>query len=374
MRENKVLGMIFSNMHDSMLGELTDRRTTGSVPFGGRYRLIDFVLSDMVQADITDIGIITKSNYQSLMDHVGAGRAWDLSRKRGGLALLPPFASKGSGHYRGRLEALHGVLGYIKHNNAKYVLIADCDMIARIDFRDMINTHIKSGAQVTMAYKNVEVRPEVARDATTLIVNPETMDVTDMLVNPDPKGTQNLYLNVLLMEKTLLERIVSEGASHDEFSLIRHVLQPAVGKLDIKGYEFTAFARKIAGMQSYFQANMELLRPEVREALFPTERPVFTKVRDDVPVKYGLSSKVSNSLIADGCVINGTVENSIIFRGAKIGKGAVIKNSIIMQDSYIGDNAHLEYLIADKDVLVSDSRTLIGYQTYPIYIAKGKRV
>ncbi|MEM1484835.1 glucose-1-phosphate adenylyltransferase subunit GlgD [Oscillospiraceae bacterium PP1C4] len=374
MRENKVMGIVFSNMHDSILGELTERRTTGSVPYGGRYRLIDFVLSSMVNSDVRDIGIITKRNYQSLMDHVGAGRAWDLARKRGGLVILPPFANQGSGIYRGRLEALQGALGYIKHNDAKYVLLCDCDIIANIDLREMIHEHIKSGAQITLMFQNTEVLPEDMRDTTTICCNEETREVTDIMVRPDTKGRQNVYMNVMLVEKTLLERMINEGKSHDQFSLVRHAIQPSIGKLDIKAFEFKGYCHKISGMKSYFAANMELLDPAVRNALFPKEKPVFTKVRDQVPVKYGLSAKVGNSLIADGCIINGEVENCIIFRGVKVGKGAVLKNCIIMQDTTIGDNAHLEYVITDKDVLIKDSRTLIGYKTYPIYIAKASSI
>lgn len=364
-------------MHDSVLGELTERRTTGSVPYGGRYRLIDFALSSMVNSDIKDIGIITKSNYQSLMDHVGAGRAWDLARKRGGLVILPPFAnqsSSGNGIYRGRLEALQGAMSYIRHNDAKYVLVTDCDMIANIDLHGMISEHIKSGAQITMMVREAEVHPEIVRDTTTVAFDPDTKDVTDIMVRPDVRGKQTVYMNVILLEKTLLERIVNEGKAHDQYSLVRHALQPALGKLVIKVYEFKGYAHKISGMKSFFAANMDLLNPEVRAELFPKNLPIFTKVRDQVPVKYGLSAKVSNSLIADGCIINGEVENCVIFRGAKIGKGTVLKNCIIMQNTYISDNAHLEYVITDKDVLIKDGRTLIGYETYPTYIAKGSSI
>lgn len=374
MRENKVLGIIFSNMHDNTLGELTEKRTTGSVPYGGRYRMIDFVLSSMVNSDVRDIGIITKQNYQSLMDHVGAGREWDLARKRGGLTILPPFANQGSGIYRGRLEALQGALSYIKHNDAKYVLLSDCDIIFNINFHEMIAEHIKSGAQITMMFKNAELRPESLRDTTTLEFNEETMDVTDIAVRPDVKGRQNIYMNVMLLEKTLLEHIINTGKSHDSYSLIRHAIQPAVGKMNIKAYKFEGYTHKISGMKSYFSAHMELLDPAARAQLFPKDQPVYTKVRDQVPVKYGLSASVGNSLIADGCIINGSVENCVIFRGVKVGKGAVLKNCILMQNTFVGDNAHLEYVITDKDVLIKDSRTLIGYETYPTYIAKGSAI
>lgn len=371
MRENKVMGIIFSNIHDSALGELTENRTTGSVPFGGRYRLIDFVLSNMVNSDIRDIGIITKSNYQSLMDHVGAGRPWDLARKRGGLVILPPFANYRSGIYRGRLEAVSGAMNYIRHNDAKYVLLSDSDVIANIDLRDMINQHIKSGAQITMLYKQAETRPDHTTDNTVMKIDEETGDVRDIMSHSEAKGVQNLYMNVMVIEKSLLERMASDAVSHDQFSMVRHGIQPLLGRMDIKGYNYSGYIAKISNMRTYFAANMDLLRPEVRTELFPQERAIFTKVRDQVPVKYGLSSKVGSALIADGCVIEGEVYNSVIFRGAKVGKGAVVKNCIIMQNTYIGDNAHLEYVVTDKDVLVKDSRTLVGYETYPIYIGKG---
>lgn len=365
------MGIIFSNMHDNALGELTERRTTGSVPFGGRYRLIDFTLSSMVNAGIHDIGIITKSNYQSLMDHVGAGRPWDLARKHGGLVIIPPFASQGNGIYRGRLEALYSAYSFIRHNDAQYVLISDCDMIANIDMRAMIQEHLKSGAQVTLLCHKEEIFPDLARDMVTLTYDEETKNVTDILVRPDLKGEQSVYMNALIVEKALLERLVGEAKAHDNYSLVRHMLQPAMGRLIMKAYPFQGHLKKIAGMRSYFDANMDLLNMDIRTELFTKERPVFTKVRDQVPVKYGLSANVQNSLIADGCVINGEVYNSVIFRGVKIGKGAVVRDCILMQDSYVGDNAHLNYVITDKDVLIKDSRTLSGYETYPVYVAKG---
>ncbi len=376
MRENKVMGIIFSDMHDSALGALTENRTTASVPFGGRYRLIDFTLSNMVNSDISDIGIITKSNYQSLMDHVGAGRPWDLARKRGGLAIIPPFASHGGlGIYRGRLEALAGALSYIRHNDAKYVMISDSDVIANVDLRDMVKQHIASNAQMTLLYKTITVGPDLkGEDLTLMTLDEETGDVKDIARYASAKGQQNLYLNVLLIEKTLLERMINDAMSHDQYSMVRHCIQPAVGRMTVKGYAFEGYATKIENMNSYFAAHMDLLKPEVRTELFPKDRPVFTKVRDQVSVRYGLSSKVGNSLIADGCIINGEVYNSIIFRGAKIGKDAVVRNCIIMQNTYVGDNAHLEYVISDKDVLIKDSRTLVSYETHPIYISKGDTI
>lgn len=197
------MGFIFSNMHDSMLGELTSGARPARCPTADA-TAIDFVLSSMVNSDIQDIGIITKQNYQSLMDHVGAGRAWDLARKRGASSSAPLREQPGQRHLSRPLEALQGAMSYIKHNDAKYVLLCDSDIIANIDMREMINEHIKSGAQISMMFKTTEVSAESARDTTTLAYDEETKDVTDISVRPDVRGTQHVYMNVMLLEKTRL--------------------------------------------------------------------------------------------------------------------------------------------------------------------------
>lgn len=373
MRGNKVLGIVFSNMHDSMLGELTENRTTGSVPFGGRYRMIDFVLSNLVNSDIRQVGIITKRNYQSLMDHVGAGRAWDLARKRGGLVILPPFATQGSGIYRGRLEALAGAMSYIRRSEAQYVLLCDSDIIANIDLREMIAEHARTAAQITMMYRQTQTCPENRRDAVSLVCSAEG-EVFDVLTRPIDDGPHKLYMNVMLVDKAVLERMISEAQSRDQYSLIRHGIRGLLGKISIRAFQFDGYAYKIHNMKSYFSANMELLNPAVRRALFPKERPVFTKVLDQVPAKYGLSAQVRNSLVADGCIIEGEVENCIVFRGVKIGRGAKLRNCILMQNTVIGDHAHLEYVVTDKDVRIKDFRTLVGHESYPAYITKASIV
>ena len=372
MKKN-TLGIVFSNMHDETLGELTERRTTGSIPFGGRYRLIDFTLSNMVNSGISEVGIITKSNYQSLMDHLGSGRDWDLARKRGGLCILPPFGHSATGMYRGRLEAIVGIMSYIKHSNAQYVVMSDSDTVANIDFSDLLDQHMKTGADITLVYKRERLNNDYPKDTTVFSLDENNM-VSDVLVNPFVDGEQNIYINIAVMSKELLEKLANEGMSRNNTSFVNFVLQGKSSSLKIMGYHFDKYSSEITSMKAYFKTSMELLNEDVRMQLFPKDRPVYTKVRDEVPVKYGLSSKVKNSLIADGCIIDGTVENSIIFRGVKIEKGAVVKNSIIMQSGIIGENSKLDYVVTDKDVIVNHERHLSGSQMYPVFISKGSRV
>ena len=374
MRENIVLGLIFSDMHDETIGELTSIRTMGSVPFGGRYRFIDFPLSNMVNSGITTVGVVTKSNYQSLIDHIGSGREWDLARKVGGLNVLPPFSTNHSGMYRGRLEALAGITDYIENTRADYVLMADCDTISNVDYTGIIKQHIASGADITVMYQKMDMARADLIDSTTAFGFDENGRVNDVMIGPSAPGEYNIYQSVAVLSKELLCRIIAETSQRSQISFSRVILQGGYNKYDIRGYENTAVSLNIHSLKSYFDANMKLLDPATRKAVFPLQKPIFTKIKDEVPAKYGTSSKVTNSLVADGCIIDGTVENSVIFRGVKVEKGAVIKNSIVMQDVTVKQGASLNYVIVDKDVMVHENRMLMGFETYPIYISKGSIV
>lgn len=369
MINNKTLGIVFSNMHDHMLSELTEHRTMGSVPFGGRYRLIDFVLSNMVNSGISNVGVITKSNYQSLMDHLGTGREWDLTRKRGGLSILPPFGHASAGIYRGRLEALGGILSYIRHSDAQYVLLADCDVVANVDFSEILKSHISKNADITVVYKRDTATDEQTADTTVLKLDENSM-VHEVLIHPNIPEEDNVYLNFCILSKELLEKLVSEGVARSVYSFKQGVLQAKCNKLRIFAWQFEGYSAKINCVRSFYKANMQILAPEVRAQLFPREHPIYTKVRDEVPAKYGLTAKASGSLVADGAIIEGTVENSIIFRGVHIGKDAVVKNSILMQDTVVSEKVALDHVITDKNVVIRSGRTLTGYDTYPSIIAK----
>ena len=365
MRANNVLGLVFSNNFDNYLNELTSMRSMGSVPYGGRYRLIDFNLSAMVNSGMGKVGIITKSNYQSLMDHVGNGRAWDLSRKNGGLYILPPFNSANTGLYSGRIEAVAGVMNFLKYSDEEYVLMCDCNALYNFDLTKMFTYHEEKGADITIAYVNGET-PEISELA---ILDMDSESKINSVSRRLKDGIANYSINIVLLRKSLLERLVNEATSLGYRSFTDDILRRNVAKLKIYGYEVTGFVKMLDSMQSYFEANMALLDKENRDALCRSH-PVYTKVKDDVPAIYGLGSDVKNSLVADGCVIEGKVENSILFRGVHIGKDTVVKNCVLMQNTYIGDDVSLNCVVADKNVVIKPGKVLSGDEKFPVYIGK----
>ncbi|MBQ8904046.1 MAG: glucose-1-phosphate adenylyltransferase subunit GlgD [Oscillospiraceae bacterium] len=372
---SNVLGLIFANMHELTVTDLTKNRAMASIPFGARYRLIDFPLSNMVNSGVNNVGVVTKSNYQSLLDHIGSGDEWDLSRKTGGLHFLPPYSNNlgNGGLYRGRLEALAGVINFIKNANADYVVMTDCDCVANVDYKKVVDFHEEQGADITVVYGKKLLTPEQTKTRTILKVSDQG-EVCDVLIRPDMAGEFDSSMNIFVMSKEFLMKTISESVSRNLYSFEVDILQHKLGELKVFGYRFDGYYSQIDGIQAYYQANMDLMSREVRNELFNLTDPIYTKVRDDAPAVYGLEASAKNSLIADGCVIEGTVENSVLFRGVKVGKGAVIKNCILMQDAEVGDKCELNYVIADKNVKVGNYRSLCGTVDYPVFVNKNSAV
>jgi len=365
-----VLGLIFANMHDSTVDDMTKSRTMGSVLFGGRYRLIDFPLSNMVNSGISEVGVITKSNYQSLLDHLGSGREWDLSRKKGGLHILPPFGNTAAGIYRGRLEALSGAMGFLMHSPAEYVIMSDCDIVTNMDLKPILNAHIEKNADITVVC-NKGVYSSEETKSSTVVATDENNQIFDVLINPNISGSCNVSLNIFVVKKDLLMEIVQDATCRSQYSFERDVLQAMTKKLNIFAYQYENYFSRIDGLKNYYNASIDLIDPEKSKQLFLPKKPIYTKVRDNAPCKYGINATVKGSLIADGCVIEGEVENSIIFRGVKIEKGAKVKNSIIMQDTVIGEKSDINFIITDKNVTIGSYRVLNGSEVYPLFVGKG---
>ena len=364
------LGIIFSHIHDDNIPELSRNRTMASVPFGGRYRLVDFALSNLVNSGVTKVGIITKNNYQSLLDHLGSGKDWDLARKDGGIILLPPYHESKENSYDTRLEALKGVTGFLSKCTDDYVILLDCDGVYRLDFTQVIAYHEAKQADITMIYHNA---PVVKTPYFMSLTLDENERVTDLAVNPKIKGNANIYLNMMVINRQLLLNLILDSITHNYTSFGRDVLPRSLRSMNIVGYNFEGFHCAMTSMQAYYENNMKLLDKNVRKELFG-ERDIYTKVRDSAPSKYGNDAIVKNSLVSDGCVIEGVVINSVLARGVKVGKGTVIKDSIIMQDGVIGENCNLTCLIADKNVVIRDNRTLAGCDVQPYFIAKGSMI
>lgn len=369
MNGNNVVGIIFSNMHDEQLPELTAVRTMGSVPFGGRYRMIDFPLSNMVNSGITKVGVVTKSNYQSLMDHLGSGKSWDLSRKREGLFILPPFGT-GNTIYHSRLEALAGVEDFLSQCKEEYVVLSDCNVVCTMDIGKLVDYHIEKGADITMAY-NTSPMPEGLSERIALEMNAEER-VEQVVIGGEQNGSCNWSFGVYVIGRKFLLSQVSECVARGRMSFSRNILQGGVDKYKIIGWKFNGFTGVVGSLDSYYDVSMSLMDKAARKALFSVENPIYTKVRDEMPTRYGLGSKAVNCLVADGCLIEGEVENCIIFRGVRIGKGAKLKNCIIMQDTVVEDNVSLSYVVADKDVVFGKGTSITAAPSSIHYVPKGK--
>ena len=372
MRGNNVLGIIFANADERSLPELTGIRSIASVPFGGSYRLIDFVLSDMVNAGITKVGVITNNNYQSLMDHLGSGKPWELARKDKGLYLLPPFNADAVDNYSAsRIGALKNIRHFLERSSEEYVLVSDSTVVANIDFADVFKFHEEKKFDITLLYRHGKAP---SRDVQPVFDEIADSRIRKMSLADYSGGEVDFGLKTLIMKKALFERLIDESSAKGFNSFEKDLLLANIDTLKIGAYEVEGYCEVIDSLASYFDANFKLLCPENYKQLFNPARPVFSKVYDDMPAVYGLDSDVKNSLVADGCIIEGEVENSILFRDCRIGKGAVVKNCIVLPHGLISDNAMMNYCVTDKSVTVGAGKSLSGAETYPVYIGKGIKI
>lgn len=368
MRGNNILGVIFANADERNLPELTGRRSIASVPFGGNYRLIDFALSDMVNAGISKVGIITNNNYQSLMDHIGGGKPWDLARKHDGLFLLPPFNAQAVENYNsGRIGALKNVSYFLERSKEEYVFLSDATYVANIDLGDVFRYHEEKGFDITLLSRHGKAPKLLAQPVFENIVDGR---ITKMSLGEYGDEEVDYCIKAMFMKKSLFERLVAESFAQGYESFEKDILLKNVGLLKMGAYEVKGFCAVIDSLASYFEANFALLDMKNYKELFNPDRPIYTKVYTDMPAVYGLESDVKNSLVADGCIIEGEVENSILFRDCRIGKDAVVKNSIVMPHGMISDGAVLNYCVTDKNVAVRSGKVLSGADSFPVYIGK----
>ena len=380
-------GIIFSYEKENGLRELIENRVHGSVPFGGDYRIIDFILSSMVNAGITDVGVIMHGKCQSLLDHLGSGKSWDLSRNFGGLTLLPAFAynerSHGDGQFRGRVEALYSVMNYLRSIRQDYVVLSDSDTIINMPLEDVLARHIATGADITA------------------VCTAAGGDGQDTYFRLDGGGriTDTAYelytpsgyrcLNIFVLRTELLVQLVTECISRNGYSLRRNILQEMGNRLKLYGYVYDGYAAHISTLQNYYDRSMELLDTGVRGRLFCPERPVYGKENDSPSSYIDPEGGCVNSLVADGCDIQGSVKNCVLFRNVRIEKGASVENCILFKDTVVKRGAVLRGVITDKyvtisvtfslmvtylSVTISENVTLMGHERYPIVIAKGATV
>ncbi|RCW49853.1 glucose-1-phosphate adenylyltransferase subunit GlgD [Halanaerobium sp. DL-01] len=370
---SNVMGIINNALNETFLEKLTNHRSLASVPYGSRYRLIDFPLSNMVNSGITNVGILLESKYRSLMDHIGFGKAWDLDRKRNGLFILPPaHIYQNNRAYKGDLQNFSSNIDYIKRSTQEYVIITSPNIVCNIDYRDAFQYHIENENDITIIYKEMDV---FRRDTSYTVINTDDNDrIIDMKVNPDKNFYKKISLQRYIIKKDLLLEIIDNCISKGEWDFVKNAIIGNIKNLKVYGYPFHSYASVINSINGYYKSNLELLKPDVWQELFLKNGSIFTKPKDEAPSEYKESSIARNILAANGCIIEGEVRNSILFRGVKIHPDSFIKNSIIMQKSEIGPGAKLENVILDKGVTITADKELKGDTNYPVILEKNSIV
>lgn len=365
-----IAGIIFADSYDVELNQLTAKRTLAAVPFAGRYRLIDFNLSNMVNAGILDIGIIMSTAYDSLMNHVRSGSTWDLDRKESGLTYLPPHAFDNREFvYENRLEALQSNLSYLRNLKDDYILMTSCNYVANIDFAKAVEFHRQSGAKITGLYTREPLFKNETLPATRYLLDADGK-LTDANITTQAGDHSVVSLNTYVIDREYLIERIEQTMQEHQHSFRRDIVKKAIHEGEVALYEVPETVLFLDDITSYMRSSFALLQQELRtEIFFNEDRPIITKVKDSPPSRYGKTAKAVNSIVADGAVIEGEVRNSIIFRGARIKKGAVVDNCIVMQDTIVGEGVQLHYAVLDKNVIINDGRMLSGYITHPFYVS-----
>ena len=366
-----VTGIIFAN--DGTVSALTEKRTMASLPFGGRYRQVDFALSNLSCAGIQRVGIITRHSYQSLMNHVGSGEEWGLELGEGGLEFLTPYALGNVDNYRGKLENLNAVLDFLKYAEDEYVVLTDSSILTNLDVSDIVRSHVASGKELTIVTK-----PGVAngKKVLDLAIKMEENKISDIVVSYPAAEGYLASMDLFVVGREWLINKVQELVAHDQYHMDRDLVlgQWNKGQLEINVYEYNGVALYNESTEEYFANSMALLNKDTREGIFNAHHAIFTKVRDRVPTYYGDDCEIENSLIADGCILDGEVEDSVLFRNVTVEKGAEVENCVIMNDTVVGEGSELKYVILDKNVTVTPNSKLVGTAANPIIIKRGETV
>ena len=370
-------GIIFSSLNNNTLSRLTSDRTVAAIPFACRYRLIDFALSNLVNANISNIYIVANYKYRSLLEHLGSGKDWDLARRENGITFVSPFQTASNAErkiFSSHMEALRSMKEYIEEIKEEYVVLTDSDTALTIDIADVIKAHETTDANVTIVTSDV--------DANYTAKNPRIMissvagKVTQLAMSAayDERHPE-LALGIFVMKTLYLRKIIEEAEAYNYESLTMYLLKNCKSS-NYRTYKYHGFAACVSSFLDYYKYSMELASNEkARESLLgKKEAPIFTRVHNSAPTKHTATARVENSIIADECVIEGTVINSVIFRDVKIEKGAVVKNSVLFHGSHVGKNATLNCIVADKDVYVSEGVNLSGNDNMPFYVQKGRKI
>ena len=370
-------GIIFSSLNDNTLSRLTNDRTVSAIPFACRYRLVDFALSNLVNANISNISIVANYNYRSLAEHVGSGKDWDLARRAGGVNFISPFQTAYVSNmqmFSTRLEALINMKEYINEYKEDYIVLMDSDSVLNIDIADVISVHEESGAKITIVTRNVE--PGYTSKRPRMMIASEDGKVSDITMSSSyTEKTPELSLGIMVMSTAYLRIIIEEAQAYNLNSLTGILLRNYKNQ-NYRTYNYNGYVATVSSFLDYYKHSIELARDENARAslLWRKDAPIFTRVHNSAPVVYKSTAHVEGSMIADDCVIEGTVINSVIFRGVHVERGAVVKDSVLFSGTYVGKNASLNCIVTDKDVYISDGVTLSGNDNMPFYVQKRRKV
>jgi len=367
---SKMMGVINLINEECDLGGLVQSRCTASVPFGGRYRLIDFTLSNMVNSGVETVAVFAHQRYRSLMDHLGSGKEWDLDRTRSGLFILPPAVDDPIGFLKGDLYHLYQHRDYFNRSQQQYVLLSRSYMVCNIDLKPALAQHMESGADITVIYN--ELYEDETSSARKLGIDGDGR-ITDIQEATGRLLSNKVSMEMYIMDKELLLDLIETTYAKGYDHLVRDGIMKNIDSLHVRGYEHKGYLGIVNSVDNYYRNSIDLLNPEVARELFANrERNVYTKIKNEPPTRYEGISTARNSLIANGCTIEGLVENSILFRGVKVAKGAIVRNSIVMQGCRIGENAIIENAILDKDGVINRGRMLAGDRHSPFVSVKSR--
>ena len=370
-------GIIFSSLNDNTLSRLTSDRTVAAIPFACRYRLVDFCLSNMVNANISKINIVANYNYRSLKEHIGSGKDWDLARRHDGINIISPYQTATSASaklFSTHMEALKNMKTYINEFKEDFVVMMDSDYVLNIDINDVIKAHERTGANITVVTHKVDKNYSSKRPR--MMISSVAGKITDIAMS-DTYNERNaeLVLNIFVMRTEYLRKLIEEAEAYNINSLTEMLLKNYKFS-NYKTYNYSGYVACVSSFLDYYKCSIDLAKNDKARAslLWRREAPIFTRVHNSSPAVYKKTAIVENSMLGDECVIEGTVINSVLFRGVYVAKGAVVKDSVLFRGTYVGKDAKLNCIVTDKDVHVSDGVTLSGNDNMPFYVQKGRKV
>jgi len=371
-------GIIFSSLNNNTLSRLTSDRTVAAIPFACRYRLVDFALSNMVNANISNISVVANYNYRSLLKHLGSGKDWDLARRENGINFVSPFQSAANSAeakmFSNHMEALKSMSAYIYELKEDYVVLMDSDNVLNIDLSAVIDRHERSGADITAISKTTT--PGYTSKHPKMMLSTVSDKIIDIAKSSAySESHPQLVLGIFVMKTTYLRKIVEEAIAYNLDSLTDYLLRTCRSSRYM-AYNYSGYVATVSSFLDYYRCSMEIAKfPEARESLLGNkEFPIFTKVHNSAPTRYKVGARVESSLIADDCIIEGEVTNSIIFRGVKIERGAKVSNCVLFRGVHVSRGASLNAIVADKDVYVGENVTLSGSDNMPFYIQKSRKI